>query len=309
MNMEEKSNIIRILKSGDTKNISVLHAASTENDIRFYVNETQYIYATKPKGKEPLIGLGKDSLGNTNKTKLSLKEKVKFILSLLPAIFLIIIAVSGIGILTLLLAQFIDNPFLYILLTNIIWLSINLITVIVIENKETPPTLKSKHSAEHMMVNFLEKHNRLPKNMSEIKKSSRFSTNCGSREKVKGFTEDFICKTLAGIITIIIANIFSFVIENIAIFVLILILVYTLTLILSTLLLKKSKKLQFIVKPFETLLTSITQCANTKRNVDEFDIVLAYVAAKEWVKLVYPEFYNEEEDNFLDDFLKELENQ
>lgn len=305
--MEEKSYTIRILKSGETENISVLHAASTENDIRFYLNETQYIYASIPKGKEPSIGFGEDEINTSNISKSTFKEKAKFLLALLPGIFLIIIAVFGITILTLLLAQFIDNPFLNVFIINIICLSINLLTVIILENKKTPPTLKSKHSAEHMMVNFLEKHNRLPQNLSEIKNSSRFSNKCGSREKVKGFTKDFISRTIAGIVSIIAAYIFSFLSEKIAIYLLILIIVYTLSLILTSLILKKSKKMQFIVRPLESLLTSLTQCANTSRKVEEFDIVLAYVAATEWLKLVYPEFYNEKEDTFLDNVLREFE--
>ena len=157
-----------------------------------------------------------------------------------------------------------------------------------------------------MMANFLENHNRLPQNLAEIKKSSRFSKNCGSRKKVKWIAENFISRTIAGIILIVATYVFYFLSEKFAIYLLILIIIYTLTLILTNFIVTKSKKIQILTKPLESLLASITQCSNTTKNVDEIDIVLAYMAAKEWLELVYPEFYNEKDDVFLDNVLKEL---
>ena len=55
----------------------------------------------------------------------------------------------------------------------------------------------------------------------------------------------------------------------------------------------------------ENLLNNIVQCANTSKKVNEVDFLLAYCVAKEWIKLVYPNFYDESEDTFLDNFFEE----
>jgi hypothetical protein len=61
----------------------------------------------------------------------------------------------------------------------------------------------------------------------------------------------------------------------------------------------KYNKLDFIIKPIQKVLNIIVQCSNTTKKVDDNDIIMAYCAAREWLKIVYPEFYNEEEDIFL----------
>ena len=43
--MEERNNVIPIFKSNDQEKILVFHAASLQNEIRFYLNDTQYFTA------------------------------------------------------------------------------------------------------------------------------------------------------------------------------------------------------------------------------------------------------------------------
>lgn len=45
--------------------------------------------------------------------------------------------------------------------------------------KKASVTEKSKHSAEHMMCNYIEKYQTYAKNVKDLKKCSRFSTDCG----------------------------------------------------------------------------------------------------------------------------------
>lgn len=63
-------------------------------------------------------------------------------------------------------------------------------------------------------------------------------------------------------------------------------------------LLHKYKNLEFIINYIEDILNYIVQCANTTKNVKDKDLVLAYYAAKYWLKVVYPEFYSEDNNIF-----------
>ena len=56
----------------------------------------------------------------------------------------------------------------------------------------------------------------------------------------------------------------------------------------------------------EKALTNIAQSTNTTRQVNDKDIILAYCAAKPWLETVYPEFYNESDDDFWKHRLKEI---
>ena len=45
--------------------------------------------------------------------------------------------------------------------------------------------------------------------------------------------------------------------------------------------------------------TNLLQYANTSKNVYDYEIYLAYRAAREWIQIVYPEFYNKDQDVFF----------
>ncbi len=50
-----------------------------------------------------------------------------------------------------------DNILIKLLFINPMWLVMQVFLVVILELKLTTQSIKSKHSAEHMMVNFLKK--------------------------------------------------------------------------------------------------------------------------------------------------------
>lgn len=142
-----------------------------------------------------------------------------------------------------------------------------------------------------MMVNFIEKNKRLPKNMQEVMKAPRFHKSCGCRKEVRCYIEDLV----QGIFTSVIAiNIGEYIAKNSKNEIIITIAIYIVTGFIIGVLMKKYYKLEFIIEPMQNVFSYILQNFRTTRKVKEIDIILAYYAAREWMKIVYPEFYNEE---------------
>ena len=202
------------------------------------------------------------------------------------------------------LSKIIDNILVFLIIINIIYFIINIVNVVIMETMETAPAVKSKHSAEHMMVNFLEINKRLPKSIEEVKKSSRFSPKCGSRELIKGIAEELIRSIVATIFTVIVSVIVSHFSSNTVTNVIVFLSTYFLAKFVVGKAITKYGALSFIVKPIKKVLTNIAQCANTTSKVKDRDIILAYSVAKPWLQVVYPEFYNENEDIFWKQYLK-----
>ena len=48
--MEERIKVTSIIKSNDPEKLIVIHASSLQNEIRFYLNDTQYLTAIECKG-------------------------------------------------------------------------------------------------------------------------------------------------------------------------------------------------------------------------------------------------------------------
>lgn len=173
-----------------------------------------------------------------------------------------------------------------------------IIGVILIEIGMTNRETRSKHSAEHMMCNFLNTNRRLPTSMEEIKKASRFTDYCGTRRiaitLVDGSIRNIIAITLTCIISLLLKNIIpNNIMDTIIIF-----LVYMPTFFLT----EKSKIISILVNvttvPIKRALNRFLQHCNTSKNVKNDDIIIAYLAARQWMKLVYPEFYDKERDIF-----------
>ena len=186
---------------------------------------------------------------------------------------------------------------------NVIYFIINIINVVIMEAMETAPAIKSKHSAEHMMVNFLEFNKRLPKNIEEVKKSSRFSPECGSRELIKGIAEELIRSIIATVFTVIVSIIVSHLSSNSITNAIVFLATYYFIKFVVGKVITKCGALDFIIKPIKKVLTHIAQCANTTSKVKDRDIIFAYSVAKPWLQVVYPEFYNENEDIFWKQYL------
>lgn len=289
--MEERIEIKPIFKSNDPEKLIVFQADSSKDEIRFWFNNEQYVSARDNYNGTFSILYEEEKVECNNKNEKELgiiKENIKKYLS-----FIFSDKVDSLFIFIYFFV-IIKNVLICLLLANSILFLIDIAAVVIIEYKKAPIPLKSKHSAEHMIVNFLEEKKRLPKNMSEIKSASRFTDNCGSREKTIGYTENFVQRAFTSVIAINIGNCIIQNCKNRILSCIILIAVYIIIGFIIGILMKKYNKLDFIIKPIQKVLNNIVQCFNTTRKIEDNDIVLAYCAAKEWMKIVYPEFYNEE---------------
>ncbi len=303
--MEERNKVTSIIKSNDPEKLVVFHAASLQNEIRFYLNDTQYLVAVEcEEGCTIRLEEEKEEEDN-KKSKISvIRENLKEFLKL----FSIIFGISILGFIGVFyLSKIIDNILVFLIIMNIIYFIINILNVVIMETMETAPKVKSKHSAEHMMVNFLETYKRLPKSIEEIKKSSRFSPECGSRELIEGIAEELIRSIVATIFTVIVSVVVSHFSSNSATsatYAIMFLATYFLVKFVVGKAITKYGALNFIVKTIKKVLTNIVQCANTTSKVKDKDIILAYSVARPWLQVVYPEFYNENEDIFWKQYLK-----
>lgn len=299
--MEEREKSVTIFRAEDDgeHKIKVLKAASLENEIRFYLNDTQYIKATD-EGDKITIGLDEIQLKD-NENKESLIEFIKnnkkdFLWILSSAVVCCIVFISSLSA----ISELTEN---YIIL--ILWSMLSLFICIIaetgfLEYKIIAFSQKSKHSAEHMMANFLEKNSRLPKNFQEIKSASRFSKKCGSRFIVivpiryiivNGFSILFSVIIEKIILTIIFRNLQSA--NNIVLFVMFIMIFSVMCFINLKIAIKG--KYNFIINPIQQGLNYFLQCCNTTKKVKDKDIMLAFSAAKVWLQIVYPEFYSDNE--------------
>ena len=300
--MEERNKVTSIIRSNDPEKLVVFHAASLQNEIRFYLNYTQYFAAVECEEGCTIRFEEKKEEEDNKKSKISvIRENLKEFLKPFPII-------GGISILSFIgvfyLSKIVNNILVFLIIINIIYVIINILSVVITETMIVAPAVKSKHSAEHMMVNFLETYKRLPKSIEEVKKSSRFSSECGSRELMKGIAEELIRSIVAAIFTVIVSVVVSHFSSNSATYEIMFLATYFLVKFVVGKAITKYGALNFIVKPIKKVLTNIAQCADTTRNVKDRDIILAYSAARPWLQVVYPEFYNENEDIFWKQYLK-----
>lgn len=300
--MGERNKVTSIFKSTDPEKLVVFRASSLQNEIRFYLNDTQYLTAVESK-KGCSIRLGEGKAEECNKkSKISIiKENLKEFIKLFSIVLVtLILGLTGI----FYLGKIIDNIFVFLIIMNIIYFIINILNVVIIETMKTPPVIRSKHSAEHMMVNFLEINKRLPNSIEEVKKCSRFSPECGSRELIKGLAEKFIQSIVATIFTFIVSVVVSHFSSNPVTNVIVFLSAYFLVKFVVGKAITKYGALNFIIKPMKKVLINIVQCANTTSIVKDSDILLAYSVAKPWLQIVYPEFYNENANIFWKQYLK-----
>ncbi len=299
--MEERSNevtIFRVKDEGEHK-ITVLEAGSTENEIRFYLNDTQYIKATDG-GDKVIVELDEIHAKDIKKKESFIDDIKNNKKDFLFALALTVICFIAVCLTQLAIGILINNSII-----SSLWftLSFPVIAVIVLgflEYKGTTFSQKSKHSAEHMMVNFLEKNSRLPKNFQEIKSASRFSKDCGSRFMTIELTQSTIANVFSVLFSIVIeVTIITIIfhdlenVNDVLLIVMSIIIFYTVFFI--SLKLAKKGKFNFIINPIQRGLNYFLQCCNTTKKVKEKDILLAFYAAKVWVSIVYPEFYTDNE--------------
>lgn len=295
--MNNRDKIIKIIKPINTGNLEIFSAASLENQIRFYFNDTQYVAAIENEGKcELKIGNVDEEENATKSMNYSISEELKsfmfFLFGCMEWIFVGYIALSC-------LSKMPDSILVFILVFHVGLFVISIVDVLILEFMETSFSLKSKHSAEHMIANFLKTNKRLPRSIREVKECSRFTPQCGSRKLIANDVNNFVRSLYAVSITTFACLIIMHFTDDIFINVIGIYITYILAECLLEIAITKYGILDFIIEPMTKVLTNVVQCANTTSNVKDTDIILAYFAAKLWLKNVYPEFYNEEEDVFL----------
>ena len=296
--MEKRFQIKKIKRSTKTNELLVYRSISSEDEIRFYFNDYQYVAALDEQNGNMFIHYGEDE----EKMSVQKREKVLEIFKCnYKEYFLCILIFSCIYILSTILSIFLgDKSIIAGLLIPNLGITIGLICcILVIEYRLTLKSVKSKHAAEHMMINFLQKNLRLPRSMDEIKCSSRFNKLCGSRynaHKITEFIKPFIIIECALIITLPFEIVLRLKYDVTSLSLIIMMFFAISTYILYKM--DKCGKLIIITDKLELVLNYLIQYCNTTKKVKETDILLAYYAAKYWMQVVYPEYYIEDDGEF-----------
>lgn len=141
---------------------------------------------------------------------------------------------------------------------------------------------RSKHTAEHKLVNILEKLQRLPNNFDEIEKMTRFSKDCGDEEEKKIY-EDYAKGILRAVSYILVSPI-VLIERKIEISLFDILCFFAFRFLLEAI----------FLKPLSLLINMLSQVASTTRKPDEKDLMLAWSVAEEWMKEEYPEYFQED---------------
>ena len=316
------------------KNIIVEYACSLEDEIRFYISKDYYAVAREDENgdisllyetendeedeeyKEETLEQHKSiftKIKEQIKNKDALKKFVLFCKKtlkngefkrLLSATicewFLLLIVIFAQSFIIMEVLR--NNNFIYIGGYGFTILFIELIDAMIDSLFFESHNVKSKHSAEHKVINFIEKNNRMPKSIEEIKLSSRFSAYCGGRKIIHG---NVVFSTIFLISTVLAYPIVTFVIQpkckdELLGFCLSIVIDILISIILFFVVFDK---LKFLYKIIETALVYVLQLVTTTRNVSERDLVMAYWAANLWIEKAYPQYYNWE-DKFMREKLK-----
>lgn len=290
--MENRNFVTKVLKSDDPDKLLVYHAKSMEDRICFYISEDIMSTAIESDGGGIVL------ICSTEKNKKTIFEEIKS----RPLMF-------GICLLFFILMTAVifevcwswNQNIMFLPLFNaffaIAWCGL-IITIDIEENNEK---IRSKHSAEHMMINFLETNKKLPRTVEEVKKYSRFSKNCGCKLLFEGFVESLmsilLSTIISGLVVAIIRILFKIPSNNVTNIFNILFIIFDVTLYIKMVIVKKDGLLTELAEKIKTKLSLFFQRFCTTKNVRDEDIILAYFAAKPWIQIVYPEFYNADEDD------------
>lgn len=156
--MEERVEIKSIFKSNNPEELIVFKADSSEDEIRFWFNDEQYVSAKDNYNGTFSINYGENKkeqndIENENKLliiKENLKEYFKSLFFDLDKVEILCFSFIFV-----LLLSIICNILVCLLIIHCMRFIIEIIAILT-TNKNKPISLKSKHSAEHMMCNFLE---------------------------------------------------------------------------------------------------------------------------------------------------------
>ena len=288
--MKKRSKTTTIAKAKDKgkPKIIISKAVSTEDDIRFYLDDRTYVTATSYGD----MFIRKDCYETEKDKAKKVSFSNSFSIAMITGIYFLVVILIEI----LIVAYTKNLIILSLLVASSLTISIVLYMGF-LDYKRWTPSIRSKHSAEHMMVNFLEKNARLPKNFKEFKSASRFHKNCGSANRIRNLA----MHAIVAIISIPFCNAIDLLIfynlENVNETICnIVIIAVRLVVVPLNIELAEAGIYDLIIYPFQKLLSYILQCFNTTNKVKDEDILVAFYTAKFWLKNTYPEFYNDTDE-------------
>lgn len=273
----------------------ILGAGSTSNYISVYINKTQRI-TVFPKGDnvyeyefQEKINEDEETVWNTNTE--SFKNDLVYYLFFcsfsIPSAIYVFILLSYTSISSKL--AFIISCLLVIILSCIIFLAVEFKVSCMIADKHFNFEVKSNHSAEHMVINFIKKNHQIPKSLEELRFASRFEKNCSSRQYI---SQNMLSR---------IANFFVISVLFIILIYLNLPIIFKIFIFLLFVFIKE-KICRPIIKSLSTLGSYIIQYkVSTTKNVSDESLITAFIAASIWFHITH---YNEYDENTCYTFLK-----
>ena len=300
--MDERD-IKEFYKRKKANEIIVNRAESLEHEIRFYFNSEQYVAAfEKPNVETVFIRFDEDKEEEEkSEKKIQILKKIRKKEGLLSRVFSVLMGVLNIVSTIMNMGGFLLLN-LYIICMICVLMLVQIIAVVRCEEEFLPESIKSKHTAEHMIINFIQKNRRLPRNTQEYKRASRFDDDCGSIKKIRYEINEFL-QNMITIIIVLLIEIFVIKIQQVIKLSSSIDYVYVYAYIYMTVFyvvrkMLKDNRFKVIRRKIEIIINKIIQCSNTTKNVKERDLELAYCAAEQWMKIVYHEYY-EENDNIF----------
>ena len=286
----KRRKLLKINKKLIAKESTLLaNAASTEDQIRFYLYYTNKYFSAIEFENKILITEGTDNtMFHNTSSQQSPTLKIINIFSYLISL--------GIGFINF---KYFKNIISSIFIMNLLYLLIGMLFLIFYETCHVSNRVKSKHAAEHMLVNYINLNQKLPESMKEIHMYSRFSPHCGSRYLVKDISENFVGNTICFILSFIFSTLLKPQTNTELFSITFFLLTYWGFKIGIISNIKRDHFLYVLVNPFQILLSYIIQCINTTSQVKTKDIVLAYMAAEYWIKNAYPHLYNQETSRYF----------
>lgn len=285
-----------INSSTDKKKIVVEHASTGSDKIRFFLDETWYVTACEFEENRYMTIIQHEPMAMMENylEQLCYSNNLKQINRRLDIIIDIALALLCFSIMIV-----VDNFFFSVFMANavifLIYLRHNLVRKLAL----TPENIRSKHSAEHKMVNFISKNQRLPRNWEELRKASRFSNRCSSNIDIIIAERSFVTITIAIIGALLVHCIAKLVLVNFSVFFWFVFDLIIYTLFLAIMLKYRDRGVvKSLINCSISVLMRVNQLSVTKRKVADSDLILAYLAGRRWMLMKYPEFYTEEDEKF-----------
>ena len=283
----------------------VAQAVSNENGMAFYFNPTQRICVIRESSYDYRYRFQETITDSTKKNNTNMKgkntgEEVKAkkssenfyaFLFLFVSFLLTFVFVS-------IFYHFVHTKYAYMLgfsLSCIFTFRIGMVIIlhnpIANENARCSAALKSNHAAEHMIINFLKRHHRLPRNMRELRRASQVDVYCDTKDSV------LVCPvhTVIAFLIVSVANLIvsllltishssnSFILCSCTIFLFIAYIICV----------KEKIGYKTFGDFFFTIISCIVQYRTMpKKNVTKESLLMAYIAAANWFFVVFPKEFD-----------------